>query len=269
MSSTLATQIQTFIAENGHEAMFKLLAEVQGATIKQEVVADRATLEDNVKRLSPIQQEEVAKKVKAKGKAKAKTGPSFALPPACIIPGCCSALRSCNGTWLQCTQLADGFCKTCAKHVTDGVHKSGTIQSRIEQGDDFKELEKGKVPAHYTAFMKKQNLNKEQVIEEVTRLGLDQEVFTDKWFVLVKPAKVKQGRPKKAPVEEEVPEAAQAAALLQVVTDTPPGSDVELDEQAEQGQDDDELGAGQSKVLTAANFISTPTSDDDDHQDDD
>ena len=105
--------------------------------------------------------------------------PKFVLPWCGEAKACwCSALRANYGLYTQCTMPplpGEKYCKTCAKHVAaspDGIPPCGTVEQRLAvPGLEYRDP-KGKKASLYTAFMKKNNLTPEMVMEEAAKFGL-------------------------------------------------------------------------------------------------
>ena len=127
------------------------------------------------------------------------------------------------------------YCKTCAKHVAaspDGIPPCGTVDQRLAvPGLEYRDP-KGKKASLYTAFMKKNNLTPEMVMEEAAKFGLtvpEEQLNTvstgrgrPKKSALVDDSasdvsspkeKRKAGRPKKVTNNEPEPEDLVAAAM--------------------------------------------------------
>ena len=67
------------------------------------------------------------------------------------------------------------YCKTCAKHVAaspDGIPPCGTVEQRLAVGGLEYRDPKGKKASLYTAYMKKNGLTPEMVMEEAAKFGL-------------------------------------------------------------------------------------------------
>ena len=165
--------------------------------------------------------------------------PKFVLPWCGEAKACwCSALRANYGLYTQCTMPplpGEKYCKTCAKHVAaspDGIPPCGTVDQRLAvPGLEYRDP-KGKKASLYTAFMKKNNLTPEMVMEEAAKFGLtvpEEQLNTvstgrgrPKKSALVDDSasdvsspkeKRKAGRPKKVTNNEPEPEDLVAAAM--------------------------------------------------------
>ena len=67
------------------------------------------------------------------------------------------------------------YCKTCAKHAEaspDGIPPCGTVEQRLAVGGLEYRDPKGKKASLYTAYMKKNGLTPEMVMEEAAKFGL-------------------------------------------------------------------------------------------------
>jgi len=122
--------------------------------------------------------------------------PKFPLPfSGHILENCCVAVLYNKGLYSQCLNEpgSDGLCSSCfkkAEKTAFGKPEYGTIDARLEQGDDFTDY-KGKKPVHFTQIMRKLQLTEELVLSEVTKFQFP---FDTKHFV---EPQVKKGRPKK------------------------------------------------------------------------
>jgi hypothetical protein len=123
--------------------------------------------------------------------------PKFPLPfSGEQIEDCCIAILPNKGLYSQCLNApaSNGLCSSCfkkAKNTPFGKPEYGTIDERIEQGDEYKDP-KGKKPTHFIQIMKKMNLTEEFVLGEVTKYNLP---FDTNHFL--EPEQTKRGRPNK------------------------------------------------------------------------
>jgi hypothetical protein len=123
--------------------------------------------------------------------------PKFPLPfSGEQIENCCIAILPNKGLYSQCLNApaTDGLCSSCFKKASNtpfGKPEYGTIEARIEQGDEYKDP-KGKKPTHFTQIMKKMNLTEDFVFGEVTKYNLP---FDTNHFL--EPEQTKRGRPNK------------------------------------------------------------------------
>ena len=163
--------------------------------------------------------------------------PKFVLPWCGEAKACwCSALRANYGLYTQCTMPplpGEKYCKTCAKHVAaspDGIPPCGTVDQRLAvPGLEYRDP-KGKKASLYTAFMKKNNLTPEMVMEEAAKFGLTvpeeqlntvstgrgrpkKSALVDDSASDVSSPKRKAGRPKKVTNDDPEPEDLVAAAM--------------------------------------------------------
>ena len=122
--------------------------------------------------------------------------PKFPLPfSGQIIDNCCLAVLYNKGLYSQCLNEpgTDGLCTSCSRKAAKspfGKPEFGTINERLEQGDDYCDY-KGKKPVHFTKIMKNMQLTEEFVLSEVTKYNLpfDTNHFSEQ--------QAKKGRPKK------------------------------------------------------------------------
>ena len=185
----------------------------------------------------PVVKEKKEKKEKKKEKPVKTEQPKFVLPWCGEAKTCwCSALRANYGLYTQCTMPplpGEKYCKTCAKHVAaspDGIPPCGTVEQRLAvPGLEYRDP-KGKKASLYTAFMKKNNLTPEMVMEEAAKFGLTvpeeqlntvstgrgrpkKSALVDDSASDVSSPKRKAGRPKKVTNHEPEPEDLVAAAM--------------------------------------------------------
>ena len=197
--------------------------------------------------------EKPVKEKKEKPPAPVKTEqPKFVLPWCGQAKPCwCSALRANYGLYTQCTmppRPGEKYCKTCAKHAEaapDGIPPCGTVEQRLAVGGLEYRDPKGKKASLYTAYMKKNGLTPEMVMEEAAKFGLtvpEEQLNTistgrgrPKKSAIVDDSasdtssqapkeKKKPGRPKKVTTEEPEPEDLIAAAMNNTVHSSPPTS---------------------------------------------
>ena len=123
--------------------------------------------------------EDVKKSEKPKNKPVKPEQPKFVLPWCGEAKDCwCSALRANYGLYTQCTMPplpGEKYCKTCAKHAeanSEGIPPCGTVEQRLAAPPLEYRDPKGKKASLYTAYMKKNNLSPEMVIEEAAKFGL-------------------------------------------------------------------------------------------------
>jgi hypothetical protein len=99
----------------------------------------------------------------------------------------------------------------CSKQALDGKPPYGFIQERIDQGDDYVDPKKGSRPVHFTKVMKKFQLTREVVENEVSRLQIP---FDTEHFV---EPESKRGRPKKdGPILMPMPKSKKASKNISV-----------------------------------------------------
>ena len=142
--------------------------------------------------------------------------PKFPLPFSGVqIEGCCIAIVYNKGLYSQCLNEpgSDGLCVSCSKKAAKtpfGKPEYGTIEARIQMGDDYTD-QKGKKPVHFTLVMKKMQLTEEFVLGEVTKFNLpfDTNHFSEQ--------QTKKGRPKKS--QEKSTRTKKATNQIEVVND--------------------------------------------------
>jgi hypothetical protein len=105
--------------------------------------------------------------------------PKFVLPWCGEAKDCwCSGIRANYGLYTQCTMPrlpGEKYCKTCAKHAeanSEGIPPCGTVEQRLAAPLLEYRDPKGKKASLYTAYMKKNNLSPEMVIQEAAKFGL-------------------------------------------------------------------------------------------------
>jgi len=144
--------------------------------------------------------------------------PKFPLPfSGEQIEDCCIAILPNKGLYSQCLNApaSNGLCFSCFKKANNtpfGKPEYGTIDERIEQGDEYKDP-KGKKPTHFIQIMKKMNLTEEFVLGEVTKYNLP---FDTNHFL--EPEQIKRGRPNKKEQTEptKVTRAKKATNIVEV-----------------------------------------------------
>jgi hypothetical protein len=141
--------------------------------------------------------------------------PKFPLPfSGQIIDNCCLAVLYNKGLYSQCLNEpgSDGLCSSCSKKAAKtpfGKPEYGTIEARIEQGDEYTDY-KGKKPVHFTQIMKKMQLTEEIVLGEVSKFNLpfDTNHFSE--------PQTKKGRPKKSQETTKAPRPKKATSQIEV-----------------------------------------------------
>jgi hypothetical protein len=131
-----------------------------------------------------------------KPRAPKREQPKFPLPfSGQQIEGCCIAILYNKGLYSQCLNEpgSNGLCVSCSKKASKapfGIPEYGTVEERIQKGDDYTD-HKGKKPVHFTQVMKKMKLTEEFVLGEVTKYNIpfDTNHFSEQ---------EKKGRPKKS-----------------------------------------------------------------------
>ena len=127
----------------------------------------------------------------------------------------CSAVLYNSGLFSQCLNKPSksdfNLCLKCSKQALDGKPPYGFIQERIDQGDDYVDPKKGSRPVHFTKVMKKFQLTREVVENEVSRLQIP---FDTEHFV---EPESKRGRPKKdGPILMPMPKSKKASKNISV-----------------------------------------------------
>jgi hypothetical protein len=141
--------------------------------------------------------------------------PKFPLPfSGQIIDNCCLAVLYNKGLYSQCLNepCSVGLCSSCSKKAAKtpfGKPEYGTIEARIEQGDEYTDY-KGKKPVHFTQIMKKMQLTEEIVLGEVSKFNLhfDTNHFSE--------PQTKKGRPKKSQETTKAPRPKKATSQIEV-----------------------------------------------------
>jgi hypothetical protein len=137
--------------------------------------------------------------------------PKFPLPFSGVqIEGCCIAILYNKGLYSQCLNEpgSDGFCVSCSKKAAKtpfGTPEYGTVEARIQKGEDYTD-HKGKKPVHFTQVMKKMQLTEEFVLGEVTKYNIpfDTNHFSEQTKKGTKKPQEKTTRAKKATNQIEV-----------------------------------------------------------------
>ena len=131
------------------------------------------------------------KKAKAPKKEKNENIPKMVLPwCGKIVEGCCHAITSNHDLYTQCMKEATNG-NYCAKH--ENKRPCGTVEERMETDlMEYRDPTNNKKVKPFSVYMKKNNINEEDVKAEAERLGweIDPEQFEE--YV------AKRGRPGKA-----------------------------------------------------------------------
>jgi len=150
-----------------------------------------------------LKRTQVSKKQEKSEKSSEKSNKSEErLIPSIILPFCgkineswCNGLRPNHDLYTQCTGIrmkSGSYCKTCQKQAdssSSGKPKYGTIQDRMEQGEDFEVG--GKKPVNYGNVMEKEKISREAAEAEALKFG-----WTIPEDQFEKQAKAGRGRPK-------------------------------------------------------------------------
>ena len=149
----------------------------------------------------------VSKKLEKSSEKSSKQ--SERLVPSFILPFCgkinenwCNGLRANRELYTQCTGVrvkGGSYCKTCQKQSdssSTGKPKCGTIQDRMEQGEDFEVS--GKKPVNYGNVMEKEKISREAAEAEALKFG-----WTIPEGQFEKVAKAGRGRPKTSKCENK------------------------------------------------------------------
>jgi len=180
--------------------------------------------------------------------------PKFPLPfSGEQIEDCCIAILPNKGLYSQClnAQASNGLCSSCFKKANNtpfGKPEYGTIDERIEQGDEYKDP-KGKKPTHFIQIMKKMNLTEDFVLSEVTKYNIP---FDTNHFL--EPEQTKRGRPNKKEQTEttKVIRAKKATNIVEVALNDNEGDLVQIMIQ------DQEMGDTPAPVQAPATPPSSP-----------
>ena len=156
--------------------------------------------------------DDLSLKENKKGKKEKKEKKPVALKPRFNLPFCgtkidgyCCGLKYNARLFTQCMNepIIHGLCKACNKEK-EKTPNLELITKRIEMGDDFVD-QLGRKPMHYSVYMEKNRLSKEEVIEEGAKFGI--RVDENHLNKLVKEKKTKKaGRPQKKATIVEVNE---------------------------------------------------------------
>ena len=125
------------------------------------------------------------------------TKQKFVLPwSGNVIDTCCQGLKNNYGLFTQCSNPKHGetqFCKQCVAAIdkNSDEHPCGTVKERLAVGIHEYKDPKGKKVIHYTQYMKKFAITKQQVIDSALRYNviIDHTHFT--------PPTTRRGRPSK------------------------------------------------------------------------
>ena len=144
-----------------------------------------------------------------KSEKSCKQSECMRIVPSFILPFCgkinenwCNGLRANRELYTQCTGVrvkGGSYCKTCQKQSessSSGKPKCGTIQDRMEQGDDFEVS--GKKPVNYGNVMEKEKISREAAEAEALKFG-----WTIPEDQFEKVAKAGRGRPKTTKCENK------------------------------------------------------------------
>jgi DNA-directed RNA polymerase subunit H (RpoH/RPB5) len=156
--------------------------------------------------------DDMSLKENKKGKKEKKEKKPVALKPRFNLPFCgtkidgyCCGLKYNARLFTQCMNepIIHGLCKACNKEK-EKTPNLELITKRIEMGDDFED-HLGRKPMHYSVYMEKNRLSKEEVIEEGAKFGII--VDENHLNKIVKEKKTKKaGRPQKKATIVEVNE---------------------------------------------------------------
>lgn len=147
-----------------------------------------------------IQVSEKRSEKKAKMEKVSISKAAFVLPFSGVIrEDCCQGIKPNRGLYTQCDKSCakeSMFCNACNKQASknaSGEPDYGTITKRTSA--EWRDA-KGKEPVAYRKVMQKLKLTEEQVLAEVSRLGV---AFDAEMHFAAEPAKEeKRGRPKKS-----------------------------------------------------------------------
>jgi len=125
------------------------------------------------------------------------TKQKFVLPwPGYALDTCCQGLKNNYGLFTQCSNPKHGqtqFCKQCVAAIDKNgdQHPCGTVKERLAVGIYEYKDPKGKKVSHYTQYMKKFDISKQQVLDLATHnnITIDNAHFT--------PPTTRRGRPSK------------------------------------------------------------------------
>tara|TARA_B100001094_G_C18011857_1_gene710512 strand:- start:245 stop:946 length:702 start_codon:yes stop_codon:yes gene_type:complete len=200
-------------------------------TITSIAIKHNLNVEDTIREFMPkefsIQEKKSPEKKSTKHAVKADQ-PKFVLPWCGESKdGWCQGIRANYGLYTQCTMTpmnGELYCKTCTKNAgSNGIPQAGNVQLRKNVGLlDYREPS-GKKVTLYTAFMKKNNISRDDVIREAAKFDI---TVPECHFTTVSSGrgrpkkdnnssdqKKKPGRPKKISDDEPQPDDLIADAL--------------------------------------------------------
>jgi len=204
MSASVSFNASLFVTEQINRQLVNLTQDVVLRSIKflsehYNFDYDEAISLLNVKMLK-VERKTVSSKEPAKSTAIDKSAKSAFPLPYCgeFNESCCFALKLNSGLYTQCSSArkhGSDFCKACANKMQksgDDVPEYGTIQQRRAVGVFEFVDPKGRKPTAYAKVMKKYKVDKEDVLREAEKFGLD---IDEQHFAN---DDTKRGRPKSA-----------------------------------------------------------------------
>jgi hypothetical protein len=133
--------------------------------------------------------------------------PNVAFPfNGVMVSDVCHGIQLNGGLYTQCTNVKVSGCEYCKTHKSQAeknesnIPDHGNIEERMKAGLYEYKDPSGKSPISFIKYMKKNNLNEEQVREEAAKFNI---VLNEVHFEYVE-AETKKGRPKIAKPEKEV-----------------------------------------------------------------
>ena len=144
--------------------------------------------------VSEVESQDVSEVEKSQPQTPCKKG-KFVLPWSGIADeNCCQGLKNNYGIFTQCMnpKVTDcRFCKQCVVAIAKNgdEHPCGTVVERLEVGINEYKDPKGKKVVHYTQYMKRMNITKDDVLQLADGKFVDPSHFVS--------SNSKRGRPKK------------------------------------------------------------------------
>ena len=190
----MLSSIDNIIGEALLEERNRLLEKIAGKIemSKEELIELIGEPETYTNNVSPTK----TKASKVEGHSLCKRGkykPSIPLPYCGTVQDeWCKAIRVNHGLFTQCTNSIRNkqiYCKTCQKHVKDGIPQYGNIYDR---GQKEWKSPTGRTPISYSVVMVKQGLEIKQVEEEAKKLGWTLPEITEPEIIRGRPKKIKK-----------------------------------------------------------------------------
>ena len=187
-SSSPSTPINTASTPVESQPQNEIPSQVQNEGVSE--VESQAQNED----VSEVESQDVSEVEKSQPQTPCKKG-KFVLPWSGIVDeNCCQGLKNNYGIFTQCMnpKVTDcRFCKQCVVAIAKNgdEHPCGTVVERLEVGINEYKDPKGKKVVHYTQYMKRMNITKDDVLQLADGKFVDPSHFVS--------SNSKRGRPKK------------------------------------------------------------------------